>query len=228
MFDIKSLSLMAVEHCNNICKYCSTSATFAPKKCHPASAFTPWLKLMDVAGVPFGGICITGGEPFLHYDLFSFLEEIRMNLPHKTLGLFTNFIWGTEAKLKSTSAMLSSLSTPLDYLMISRYPNVVERLGGEDRFNAGVDTVRTCLPQTQISVFDQSNFNVWELHADRRPVTGSCVTSDCYILRADGKLSHCSIGVAVKSRPEYQAIFARSKERLFSVHPETPGFQVQA
>jgi hypothetical protein len=218
--DIKRINLLAVEHCTNACEYCSTSSPFSAKKSHAAASFFPWLDLLERGGAQFETIAITGGEPFLHPDLFGLCDQLKERYPRKQIGTTTNFFWADEGRIRQFAPRLKSLQG----ILISAYPNVVAKLGGKERFNRLVKLLRILCPHTKVSVVDSSDFITWELHADKREVTKGCCTSDCYVLRADGKISHCPVAVGLEHRPEYFAIINQTREGLFDLRLGTDGF----
>jgi len=218
--DINRINLLAVEHCTNSCRNCSTSSPFANKRFHPAAAFFPWLDLLTKEGVAFGHIAITGGEPFLHRSLYAFIEQLHSRYPKKEIGLTTNFFWANEKKIRDLAPHLKAL----DKLLISKYPNVVSMLGGEKRFRSLVNLVRETCPHIDVSVADGSNLIAWKLHSEKQRPQANCCTSDCYVLRADGKISHCSVGVGLENRSEYAQIVKSSKERLYDLRQGLSGF----
>jgi hypothetical protein len=218
--DINRVNLLAVEHCTNMCKYCSTSSPFASKRTHSAGAFFPWLDMLIQNGITFENIAITGGEPFLHPDLPVFIDELRERYPDKEIGLTTNFYWANEKKIRSIAPNLRSL----DKMLISKYPNTVAKVGGNRQFDSLVNLLRDRCPALEISVADGSHLIAWELHTDKRKPKAYCCTSDCYVLRTDGKISHCSVGVGVENRAEYAEIANESKERLYDLTQGISGF----
>jgi hypothetical protein len=165
-------------------------------------------------------IALTGGEPFLHPDLFGLCDQLSERYPHKQIGATTNFFWASEALIREFAPRLKSLRG----IQISAYPNVVAKLGGKQRFHALVDLLKRLCPHIKISVADGSYFIAWQLHAERRAVSKGCCTSDCYILRADGKISHCSVGAGLENRPEYLAIASQTTEGLFDLKQGMEGF----
>jgi radical SAM family protein/4Fe-4S single cluster protein len=217
---VNRINLLAVEHCNNSCRHCSTSSPYAGKRSHSAAAFFPWLDLLMQEGIEFTDIAITGGEPFLHSDVFVLIDELDARYPDKEIGLTTNFFWASENKIRTFAPRLKSL----DRMLISKYPNVVAKLGGERRFRFLVDLVREQCPHIGVDVADGSHLIAWELHGDKRKPESYCCTSDCYVLRTDGKISHCSIGVGLEHRPEYLEIAKESKERLYDLSQGGAGF----
>jgi hypothetical protein len=218
--DINRINLLAVEHCTNSCKYCSTSSPFADKRSHSADAFFPWLDLLAQAGIEYKHISITGGEPFLHKDLAGFINELDARYPDKEIGLTTNFFWANENKIRTIAPQLESL----DRMLISKYPNVVAKLGSDERFQFLVDLVRELCPHLAVEVADGSHLIAWELHSDKRSPKAHCCTSDCYVLRTDGKLSHCAVGVGLENRPDYLEIVKASNDRLYDLSTGLSGF----
>jgi hypothetical protein len=212
---------MAVEHCTHTCKNCSTSAPlFAGRRFHAAAAFFPWLDLLTREGIEFKRISITGGEPFLHPDIGGFFDELKARYPDKEIGVATNFFWASENKIKTVAPKLKSL----DRLGISRYPNTVAKLGGKDRFHSLVNLVRELCPHIEVSVSDGSHMISWELHAEKETPKAYCCTSDCYVLRPNGKISHCSVAAGLDNRPEYAQILKECKEGVFDLSQGTSGF----
>jgi len=220
-YNTASISILAVEHCTNRCQHCSTCSPFANKISYPASAFFPWLDMLENVLVPFEYIAITGGEPFLHHDIGALVHDLRERYPSKVIGISTNFFWANENMIRMYAPMIRQLNG----LLISLYPNLVNKLGSLDRFDKLVNLVRKLCPEIAVEVRSQSHFLSWELHMDKREVKDTCGTSDCYVLRSDGKISHCSIGVGLENRPEYQPVVNTSKERLFDLSKGIEGFK---
>jgi hypothetical protein len=133
----------------------------------------------------------------------------------------TNFFWANENKIKLLAPIIQSLNGGL---LISLYENLITKLGGLERFNSLVLLLRDLCPEIAIEVENRTSFTSWELHMDEREVKDTCITSDCYILRADGKISHCSIGSGLENRLEYMPIMNLSKERLFNLSMGIDGF----
>ena len=216
---LTTINLLAVEHCNNSCRFCSTSSPFAGKQTYSADAFLPWLELLTREGIEFSSIAITGGEPFLHRDLFGFISKLNEHFPHKQIGLTTNFSWASESRIKQVAPDLKSL----DRMLISKYPNVVTKLGGEERFNSLVKLVREFSPHLKVAVADAEYMIAWELHPNAREPKAFCCTSDCYVLRPNGRISHCSVGVGLETRPEFLQIAAKCKEMLYDLNNGVAG-----
>jgi glycosyltransferase involved in cell wall biosynthesis len=221
LYNLKTINLLAVEHCTIACQYCSTSSPFSKKISHPASSFFQWLDLLELKRIPFINIAITGGEPFLHRDIGAFIHELREHYPFKRIGVTTNFYWANENTIRLYAPTIQLLTGGL---YISLYGNLISKLGGLERFKALVSLLRDLCPETTIQVGARPNFVSWKLHLDKREVKDTCITSDCYILRADGKVSHCSIGAGLENRPEYSPIINLSKERLFDLSKGVDGF----
>ena len=221
LYNVKNINLLAVEHCTNACQYCSTSSPFSRKVSYPASSFFPWLDLLESERIPFIYISITGGEPFLHHDIGAFIYELKERYPFKKIGVTTNFFWANENKIKLFAPIIQMLNGGL---YISLYENLITKLGGLERFNSLVGLLKELCPEITIEVWNRPSFTSWELHSDEHEVKDTCFTSDCYILRVDGKISHCSIGAGLENRLEYMPVMNLSKERLFNLSKGIDGF----
>src|SRR5581483_7087061 len=218
--DIKRINLLAVEHCANSCQHCSTSSPFAQRRSYPAAAFFPWLDTVVQCGIKFSQLAITGGEPFLHEDLGVLIKQLKVRYPDKVLGVTTNFFWANEQKIAELAPRLQGL----DKLLISKYPNITKKLGGEARFEALVRVLRELCPQIEIAVSDGSYMIAWQLNPEKQHPNANCCTSDCYVLRADGQVSHCAVGAGIENRREYASIVINSKERLYDLRRGIEGF----
>lgn len=216
---LSNISLLAVEHCTNSCQFCSTSSPFAPRKYYSVSDFLPWLQLLVKNNIDFSSISITGGEPFIHPFISDFITELRGHFPEKTLGLTTNFFWATPEKIIQNSSAINKL----DGILISKYPNIVNRLGGEKIFNELVVQLQGLCPNVTIQMSDITHFGKWEIQPNPVPVRKFCSTSSCYVLRSDGMISHCAIGAGLKNRPEYTSILERNREYLYDLKTGTDG-----
>jgi len=217
LFDMRrNINLLVVEECNNTCVHCSTGAPFAKRAHHSAASFFKWLDILEREHVPFDYISLTGGEPFLHPQVFdgSFVRELRERYPSKGVGATTNFFWASEKGIERCAPGIEMMNGGLN---ISLYANIVARLGGPERVHDLVGLLRRRCPDTNINATEMPTFIAWEFHEDRREVKGPCVTSDCFVLRPDGRLSHCSVAVGGETRPDYAPIVRRSKEAFFDL-----------
>jgi len=216
--------IIAVENCTNRCEFCSTSAPFAGKNSYPASSFFPWLdQLFNDNQNSFRDtyIAITGGEPFLHANLFLFIDEMKEKYPLKTVGLTTNFYWASKTKIREIAPLLKSL----DEMLISKYPITVNRIGGEEKFDELVLLLKYLCPHINVEVTPMINaFIKWDFHTDRQAVLNACCTAFCYMLKADGKLFRCSLACGLEHRPEYRAIQNLTPERYFDISKGLDGF----
>lgn len=190
------------------------------KNISPRILFFPGLDLLETERIPFKYIPITGGEPFLHHDIGAFIHELKERYPSKLIGITTNFYWANE----NTIIRYAPIIQLLHWLTISLYGNIITKFGSLERINSLVSLLRDLCPETTVVVENRPDFCSWELHMDRREVKDTCITSDCYILRADGKISHCSIGAGLENRPEYLPVLNLSKERLFDLGKGIEGF----
>lgn len=219
-----AIHVVAVENCTNKCKFCSTNAPFAEKKSHPASSFFPWLDML------FGDnknafkdfpVAITGGEPFLHPDILLFADELRIKYPLKGIGISTNFFWATQEKIKKLAPLFRSLNA----LLISKYSNIVNKVGGEVKFDELVLLLKKVCPHLDIEVTPMiSSFIKWDFHMGENDVLNACGTAFCYLLRSDGKLYRCSLAYGLEHRPEYEFIRNITPERYFDLSKGWTGF----
>jgi hypothetical protein len=220
----EGVHLIAVENCTNSCEFCSTSAPFAGKKSHTASSFFPWLdQLFGNDKNPFKDtyIAITGGEPFIHPNIFLFIDTIKKRYPLNGVGASTNFFWASHETIKEIALLLKSW----DAILISKYPNIVKKIGGEEKFDELVLLLKHLCPHLDVEVTPMiSSFIKWDFHVDRQEVLNACCTSFCYMLRADGKLFRCSLAYGLEHRPEYRLIRDLTPERYFDLSKGLAGF----
>jgi 4Fe-4S single cluster domain len=213
---MENINLLITEHCNLACAHCSTGAPFAKKISHSAELFCKWLDLLEAKEIPFKYISLTGGEPFLHPEVRdgSFIRLLRIRYPSKRVGLTTNFFWASEERIIKYAPIVGMMNGGL---AISVYEPVVKKLGGLDEFHRLAKLLKDACPNTWITTDDRSQFLPWEFHEDEREVKGPCVTSDCFVLKPDGKLAHCSLAIGAQNIPEYNSILKRSKEALLDL-----------
>jgi len=227
-FDMRrNINLLVVEHCNNTCVHCSTGSPFAKRAFHPADSFFEWLDTLEREHVPFDYISLTGGEPFMHPGVLdgSYVRQLRDRYPSKRVGATTNFFWASEKGIERCGPGIALMNGGLN---ISLYANIVERLGGRQRVQDLVALLRKRCPDTSINAIELPTFIAWEFHEDQREVKGPCVTSDCFVLKPDGRLSHCSLAVGGENRPDYAAIIGRSKEAFFDLSRGVEGYSAWA
>ena len=213
---MENINLLITEHCNLACTHCGTGAPFAKKISHPAVSFIEWLDLLEKKNIPFRWISLTGGEPFLHPEVRdgSFIQLLRTRYPSKKVGLTTNFFWASEKRIINYAPIIGMLNGGV---AISIYEPIVRKLGGLDKYNNLVQLLIEACPNTYIIVDDRQSFQKWKFHEEECEVTGSCSTSDCFNLKPDGKLTHCSLAIAVQNIPEYMGILQKSKEALLDL-----------
>lgn len=217
-YNTEVIWLLAVEHCTNSCKYCSTNSPFSKPKTHSAEEFFPWLDQLEANKIPFKYIGITGGEPFLHPNLTNLIQKLKQRYPSKSIKVITNFFWANEETINRYAPIIRELDT----LEISKYPNIVDRMKG--KFNSFVDLLKQHCSNTKIEVWDRQIFYAWDMHIEKKVVLDRCGTSDCCIVRADGKVSHCAIGVNLDKRQEYKPFLELSEELFFDLRTGTKGF----
>jgi len=212
---MKTINLLAIEYCSLSCAYCSTGAPFAKKIHHSAESFCKYLDLLVAKQIPFDYISITGGEPFLHPEVRdgSFFQLLKDRYPSKKIGVTTNFSWASVKNIIKYAPIIRMLRG----MDISMYVQVVDRLGGQEKFNRLVELLKEECPNTHITIYDQSAFCMWELHNDEHEVKQPCCTSDCFILKPNGELSHCSIAIGAQNTPEYNAIVKMSRDAILDL-----------
>jgi 4Fe-4S single cluster domain len=213
---MENINLLIIEHCNLACTHCGTGAPFAKKISHPAASFIEWIDLLQERNIPFKYISLTGGEPFLHPEVRdgTFIELLRTRYPSKRVGLTTNFFWASEKRIMNYAPIIGMLNGGVG---ISIYEPIVRKVGGLDKYNDLVKMLRKACPNTWIVVDDRQSFQEWKFHEDEREVKGPCSTSDCFNLKPDGKLTHCSLAIAIQNIPEYREILRGSKEALLDL-----------
>ena len=209
-----NISLLAVEHCSLACEYCSTGAPFASKIYNSAESFCEWIDLLENKGILVPVLGITGGEPFLHPKVCdgSFITYLKKRYPFKSIILTTNFTWASEERIVKYAPIISKLTK----LAISVYDHVLKKMG-DDEFNRLVALLKYLCPDTIIELREYQHFLSWEFHEDRREVKGACCTSDCFILKPNGILSHCSLAVGAQNIPKYNEILRKTKEALLDL-----------
>jgi hypothetical protein len=216
-FDMmKNINLLIIENCNLACVHCGTGAPFAKKISYPAQSFCEWLDLLESREIPFKYISLTGGEPFLHPEVRdgSFIRLLRTRYPTKRVGATTNFSWASEERIIKYAPIVGMMNGGL---CISIYESVVRNLGGLDEYHRLVKLLKDACPNTWITAEDRPQFLEWEFHEEVREVKRPCATSDCFNLKPDGKLTHCSLAIAAQNVPEYDTILKRSKEALLDL-----------
>ncbi|MGZ4928762.1 MAG: radical SAM protein [Halobacteriota archaeon] len=214
--DIYQIILHCTDVCNLNCKYCSRGLPFQKnRKSYFASEFIPWIHFLIEEGIKFKTISITGGEPFLHANIFNFIDEIKNDFPDKVIRITTNFSWANEKSIKEVAPKLKNLST----LTISEYPAVVEKSGGRGRFGALVRQFQEQCPHLQIEIREQGQFIAWELHAAVDPVDAGCVSNEakCPALSPEGIVTRCAVSIGSKNIREYRPILENNKEYCFDL-----------
>jgi len=214
--DIEKIVIHSTDICNINCKYCSRGIPFKKSnKSYFASEFIPWLNFLIQQDIIFEKITITGGEPFLHPDIFTFINELKNGYPNKIIRLVTNFFWADEKIINKYAPKLKNL----DNLVISKYPSIIEKCGGNREFNQLVELLKLNCPNINIEVHELAQFISWELHKNKEPVSDICTTEQakCYTLGNDGIVTRCVIACGAKNINEYKSILAANKEYLYDL-----------
>jgi hypothetical protein len=118
-----SVEYNMTQHCNLSCYACDHASPLLPEKYAVLAEFSRDLEAL-AAAFHSTELRIVGGEPLLHPDLVSFLEEARRIGISDSIVLYTNGVLLHEA-----SAKLWQL---IDELRLSAYPGVHRRLGDEE------------------------------------------------------------------------------------------------
>ncbi len=214
--DIRKIVLHSTDACNLNCKYCSRGIPFKKsRKSYSASEFVPWLDFLITRGIRFETIAISGGEPFLHPNIFDFIDELKNRYPGKTIRLITNFSWANVESIREFAPNLKNL----DNCVLSKYPQVSERCGGGERFDSLVALFRQSCPHVNVEVHELSHFVSWALHEYREPARGACATerADCNTLGPDGTITRCVIGCGARHINEYRSILEKNREYCFDL-----------
>lgn len=214
--DIEKIVLHSTDFCNMNCKYCSRGIPFKKnKKSYLASEFIPWLNFLVKKGIKFKTITISGGEPFLHPNIFAFINELKYNYPNKIIRLVTNFSWANENSIRQCAPKLKNL----DNCVISKYPIILKKCGGNKQFESLVKSFNQNCAHIDIEVHELSHFNSWELHKHKESITSICTTekSKCYTLGVDGIVTRCVIACGAQNINEYKSILKTTKEYFFDL-----------
>jgi organic radical activating enzyme len=214
--DIQKIVIHSTDICNMNCKYCSRGIPFKKsKKSYFASEFIPWLNFLIKKGIKFKTITISGGEPFLHPDIFNFIDELKYNYPNKIIRLVTNFSWANEKLIQEFAPKLINL----DNFVISKYPPIVEKFGGNEQFDSLVKLLKESCPHINIEVHELSQFISWELHKHKESVNNICTTekAKCNTLGIEGIITRCVIACGAQNINEYRSILEMTGEHYFDL-----------
>ena len=214
--DIHKIVLHSTDVCNMSCKYCSRTIPFKKnKKSYLASEFVPWLNFLIKKNIKFKTISITGGEPFLHPNIFDFVNELKYNYPDKIIRLTTNFSWANEKTIKEFAPKLKNL----DNLVISKYPPIIEKCGGNEQFDSLVKLFIQSCPNVTFEVYDLSNFTSWVLRKQKESINNICTTekANCYTLGKEGIITRCVIACGVQNISQYKSILEINNEYFFDL-----------
>ena len=214
--DIHKIVLHSTDACNTNCKYCSRGVPFVKRKrSYSASEFVPWLNFLIKKNIKFTSISISGGEPFLHPNIFDFVDELKYNYPDKIIRLTTNFFWANEETIKDYAPKLKNL----DNLVISKYPPILEKCGGNDQFDSLVKLFKQSCPHVNFEVYNQSNFTSWELRKQKKSINTICTTekANCYTLGPEGIMTRCVIACGARNISQYKSILEMNNEYFFDL-----------
>jgi hypothetical protein len=214
--DIQKITLHSTDACDMNCKYCSRGLPFKKnKRSYSASEFIPWLDFLSKKGIKFKTISITGGEPFLHSNIFDFIDEIKYSYPDKIVRLSTNFSWANEKSIKEFAPKLKNLNK----CGISKYPAIIEKCGGNEQFDSLVKLFKKNCPHIDIEIRGVSCFTSWELHEYKESIRDICTTerAKCNTLGIEGTITRCVIACGARNINEYKSILRVAKEYSFDL-----------
>jgi hypothetical protein len=219
--DIHRVPIMVTDHCNNSCQFCSTKSVYLCQASYGADRFIPWLDKLLKNNIEFSLIALTGGEPFLHENIGALIDGLKNHYPDKTIGVDTNFFWASEEGLAYYLPRIRNL----DRLRISIYPHILAKLGGMEKVEQCIQSIKQSLPSLEIKPLNIVKYFIkWEFSERRMKVSGPCGTSDCYVLLANGKMHRCSIATHLHKHPDYKDLKLNCSQSIFDLSGKLDGF----
>lgn len=190
---IDSIETHIVDHCNLNCRGCTHFATLAPKKFININNFINDIKELS-SKISLNRFRLMGGEPLLHPDIVSFIEESRKYFEHTKLCLVTNGMLLPKMSGKFWDALREN-NVQLD---ITKYPPL------KDKFSDYLD------------LCDKHYVKVGDIHvansfwfilnpkgdSNMEHSFNMCTQRTCKNLR-NGKLAHCPTTVYIDFYNKY-------------------------
>ncbi len=138
---INYLRISVTDRCNFRCKYCIPSSPFTVIEHKKIARYEEILKITRLAcELGITKVRITGGEPFVRKNLFSFLEKLCAIECLNDVSITTNGALLTRAKIEKLSALgIKRLNFSLDTLN----PEKFARITGRDRFQRVWESIIT-------------------------------------------------------------------------------------
>src|SRR6266404_2764366 len=120
---LRNVEYNLVEHCNLSCSGCDHASPFMPKTFAALADFVQDFEaLKEIASL--NSLYFVGGEPLLHPDLLSFLEESRRLAIASRIVVWTNGVLLHQAPDRFWQS--------IDELVVTFYPNVHVRMRADD------------------------------------------------------------------------------------------------
>lgn len=185
------IDLHPVDHCNLACIGCNHASPYLKKRVYEGSEYSRWLKKLDEKGVRWNATCLSGGEPTLHPDLPSFIDEVK-GYGSSSMEMVTNLRW---LKDEESIDKMDSILSRLDWLIVSKYKIVAEKIG-EENMNNLLDKISQ---RYNYSIIDFNQGRVNEKFAiipfteEPLPIKSlDCCVQNCTQLFVEGKMGRCT------------------------------------
>jgi radical SAM protein with 4Fe4S-binding SPASM domain len=115
--------------CNLKCPYCYNTHIRTPRETREISSIELEMILSDLHNYGISELVITGGEPFLRYDLFQHLKSWKKN--GKTIQIITNGTLINRDNVGDLADVFDSITISID----SHIPEIANELRGYDVFH---------------------------------------------------------------------------------------------
>lgn len=212
-YNLGWFELHAVDHCNLNCINCNHHSLFFKKKEHNAADYFPHIDEMIRRNIKFNQIGILGGEPFLHSNLFGFVNSIKQRYK-KNIVITTNGFW-----LGKDYSKYDNIFRIIEKMFVSIYPTIESSIG-IDKINKSIEEIRTKYNlDIVIRSGKKSSINSFiEVKFTTKPEipTSFCkAQGDCTNLLPEGKIARCGVGAYAKKNPNATFEFLSKTEDMF-------------
>ncbi|MCF8091617.1 MAG: GTP 3',8-cyclase MoaA [Desulfotignum sp.] len=138
---INYLRISVTDRCNFRCRYCVPAAPFSVMPHHEIARYEEILKITRLAcDMGITKVRITGGEPFVRKDIFSFIEQLCAIDTLSDISITTNGALLTRDKIQTLIDLgIKRLNFSLDTLDPDRFAAIT----GRDRFKKVWDAIMT-------------------------------------------------------------------------------------
>ncbi|RLC03012.1 MAG: GTP 3',8-cyclase MoaA [Deltaproteobacteria bacterium] len=138
---INYLRISVTDRCNFRCQYCVPSSPFSVIEHKKIARYEEILRITNLAcNLGITKVRITGGEPFVRKDIFSFLEKLCAIDSLKDISITTNGALLTRGKIEKLITLgIKRLNFSLDTLDPSKFA----RITGRDRFQRVWESIFT-------------------------------------------------------------------------------------